>query len=158
MAQRIAVFPGSFDPVTNGHIDILNRSLPLFDRIIIAIGVNAQKQNLFSTEVRLNWLKELYGQNEKISVLSYTGLTADFCRQHEARYILRGLRNTTDFEYEKTIALLNRSMDSTLETIFMMTAPEYGHIHSSVVRELIRYKGKFDHLVPDCVSRTAAER
>ncbi len=157
MAARIAIFPGSFDPVTKGHTDILDRSLPLFDKVILAIGVNAQMQSFFTHEMRLEWLREIYGNNEKIEIVSYSGLTAELCKQKGAHYILRGLRNTTDFEYEKTIALLNRSMDETLESIFIMSAPEYGHIHSSVVRELIRYKGNFDHLVPACVVRDAKE-
>ena len=151
--NRIAVFPGSFDPITIGHVDLINRVIPLFDKIIIAIGVNSQKQTMFSLEQRISWLNELFSGNEKLMISNYEGLTVDFCRSVNANFILRGLRNTFDFEYERTIASVNRSMSHEIETIMLATAPEYSHISSTIVRELIKYKGNFDHLVPSCISR-----
>ena len=151
--NRIAVFPGSFDPITIGHVDLINRVIPLFDKIIIAIGVNSQKQTMFSLEQRISWLNELFSGNEKLMISSYEGLTVDFCRSVNANFILRGLRNTFDFEYERTIASVNRSMSHEIETIMLATAPAYSHISSTIVRELIKYKGNFDHLVPSCISR-----
>lgn len=153
--KRIAVFPGSFDPITNGHIDIIQRTIPLFDQIIIAIGINSQKQYLFSIEQRMNWLHEIFSGNEKIMISNYTGLTVDFCRSVNANFILRGLRNAIDFEYEKTIAAVNRSVFQDIETIFIPTAPELSHISSTIVRELIKYNGNYGHLVPACVLRDA---
>lgn len=151
--NRIAVFPGSFDPITIGHVDLINRAIPLFDKIIIAIGVNSLKQTMFSLEQRMSWLNELFSGNEKLMISNYEGLTVDFCRSVNANFILRGLRNAFDFEYERTIASVNRSMFHEIETIMLATAPEYSHISSTIVRELIKYKGNFDHLVPACISR-----
>jgi pantetheine-phosphate adenylyltransferase len=155
MSSQIAVFPGSFDPITTGHVSTIERSMGVFSRIIIAIGQNSQKQYLFPLEQRISWLKEIYGLNNKVEVESYEGLTIDFCRQKNARFILRGLRNSTDFEYERTIASLNKSINSEIETICIISLPEFSHISSTIVKELIRYKGKFAHLVPPCVSRDA---
>lgn len=156
MNERIALFPGSFDPVTLGHVNLIERALPLFDKVIVALGVNAQKQYLFTAEQRLQWLHEIFDGDPRISVEQYTGLTIDFCRQKNARYILRGLRSAADYEYEKVIALTNRSMDQNVETVSLMTVPELSFISSSIVRELIKLNGKFDHLVPVCVSRDAS--
>ena len=149
--NRIAVFPGSFDPITLGHVNIIERALPLFDKIIIAIGVNSQKQSFFTLEQRLKWLDELYHEKNNIEVKSYDGLTVEFCNAVGADYILRGVRNSTDFDYEKTIASLNKSMYSNIETIVFVSDPAFSHISSTIVRELIRYKGKYEHLVPPCV-------
>ena len=151
--NSIAVFPGSFDPITIGHVDLINRAIPLFDKIIIAIGVNSQKQTMFTIDQRMSWLNELFSGNEKLMISSYEGLTVDFCRSVNANFILRGWRNAFDFEYERTIASLNRSMFREIETIMLATAPAYSHISSTIVRELIKYKGNFDHLVPACISR-----
>ena len=150
--ERIAVFPGSFDPITIGHVNIVERGIPLFDRIIVAIGVNSQKQSFFPLEQRMQWLNEIFA-GKQIEVKSYEGLTVEFCNSVKANFILRGVRNATDFDYEKTIASLNRSMYPHIETIMIGSAPELSHISSTIVRELIRFKGKFDHLVPACVSR-----
>ncbi|KRP05635.1 MAG: phosphopantetheine adenylyltransferase [Sphingobacteriales bacterium BACL12 MAG-120802-bin5] len=155
MTERIAVFPGSFDPITVGHIDLIERSLSIFDKVIVAIGINSQKQGYFPVDQRMKWLKELFGGNAQITVASYEGLTVDFCLQHNAKCIIRGVRNAADFDYERTIALLNTSMQSEVETILLPSAPQYSHISSTIVRELIRYKGNFSHLVPDCVTRDA---
>jgi pantetheine-phosphate adenylyltransferase len=153
MSSQIAVFPGSFDPITIGHVSTIERSIGLFGKIIIAIGQNSQKEYLFSLEQRLTWLKEIFAGNNRIEIESYEGLTIDFCRQKNAGFILRGLRNSTDFEYERTIASLNKSINAEIETICIISLPEYSHISSTIVKELIRYKGKFAHLVPTCVSR-----
>ena len=155
MTERIAVFPGSFDPITVGHIDLIERSLSIFDKVIVAIGINSQKQGYFPVDQRMKWLKELFGGNAQITVASYEGLTVYFCLQHNAKCIIRGVRNAADFDYERTIALLNTSMQSEVETILLPSAPQYSHISSTIVRELIRYKGNFSHLVPDCVTRDA---
>ena len=155
MTERIAVFPGSFDPITVGHIDLIERSLSIFDKVIVAIGINSQKQGYFPVDQRMKWLKELFGGNAQITVASYEGLTVDFCLQHNAKCIIRGVRNAADFDYERTIALLNTSMQSEVETILLPSAPQYSHISYTIVRELIRYKGNFSHLVPDCVTRDA---
>lgn len=157
MSQRIAVFPGSFDPITLGHTDLIERAAPLFDHLIIAIGVNSQKTGFISLEQRMAWLNELYGQRKGFTVAMYEGLTVHFCQQQGARYIVRGVRNAADFDYERTIALLNTSMDSQLETIFLPSAPQFSHISSTIVRELIRYKGNFKHLVPACVRIDAVQ-
>jgi pantetheine-phosphate adenylyltransferase len=155
MKERIAVFPGSFDPITVGHEDLINRSLKLFDKVIVAIGVNSQKQGYFPLEKRLDWLKEIFGQNEQVIVGHYEGLTVDFCKRYNARFIVRGVRNAADFDYERTIALLNTSMQTDIETILLPSAPQFSHISSTIVRELIKYRGNFSHLVPASVARDA---
>lgn len=152
---RIAVFPGSFDPVTLGHIDIIERALPLFDKIIIAIGVNAQKQGYFSLEQRINWLQELYGNQPKVEIDNYEGLTVDFCKSKNSNFILRGLRSAADYEYEKVIAQTNKSLNPGIETIFLLSKPEFGHISSTIVKEVLRNKGDIRKMVPLIVSRGA---
>lgn len=145
--ERIAVFPGSFDPFTIGHKAIVDKALPLFDKIIIAIGVNSEKNGFFTPEKRLNYISDIYKDNPRIEVKTYSSLTVEFCKENNAKFIVRGLRNTTDFQYEKTIAQMNRQM-SRIETIFLVTPPEYGHISSSVVRELLTYKADVSEFVP----------
>ncbi len=151
MKEQIAVFPGSFDPVTSGHVEIIKRAAPLFGKIIVAIGANSQKKILFPLDTRLNWLREIFTDSPNIIIDSYEGLTINFCKIKEANFILRGLRNTADFEYEKTIALNNRSIARNIETILMMASPEYAFIHSTIVRELIQHGADVKHLVPACV-------
>ena len=145
--ERIAVFPGSFDPFTIGHKAIVDKALPLFDKIIIAIGVNSEKNGFFTPEKRLNYISDIYKDNPRIEVKTYSSLTVEFCKENNAKFIVRGLRNTTDFQYEKTIAQMNRQM-SGIETIFLVTPPECGHISSSVVRELLTYKADVSEFVP----------
>ena len=145
--ERIAVFPGSFDPFTIGHKAIVDKALPLFDKIIIAIGVNSEKNGFFTPEKRLNYISDIYKDNPRIEVKTYSSLTVEFCKDNNAKFIVRGLRNTTDFQYEKTIAQMNRQM-SGIETIFLVTPPEYGHISSSVVRELLTYKADVSEFFP----------
>ena len=148
--MKKAIFPGSFDPITLGHIDIIERSLPLFDEIIIAIGVNAEKKYMFSLEERIRFIEETFKYEDKITVISYEGLTIDLCKRLEADFILRGLRNPADFEFEKAIAHTNRLL-SKIDTVFLLTAPSTSFISSSIVRDVIRNGGDYTCLVPDSV-------
>lgn len=146
--ERVCVFPGSFDPITLGHEDIVRRAANLFDRIIVAIGVNSQKKYLFPLEQRLQWIDEIFDDLDNVSSQSYDVLTIDFCNSVNAKYLLRGLRSIGDFEYEKSIAQLNQSMQDDIETIFMLTRPAHAHISSTIVREIIRYKGDASPFLP----------
>ena len=148
--MRKAVFPGSFDPLTLGHCDIINRGITLFDEVVVAIGVNSDKQYMFSIEERLGFIKETFGHTSKVSVETYQGLTVDFCKNNNINFILRGLRNPADFEFEKAIAHTNRKL-SGIETIFLLTSAETAYISSSIVREVIRYSGNFSEMVPNAV-------
>lgn len=151
--KKIAVFPGSFDPITKGHSDIVERALPLFDEIIIAIGTNSQKQALFPLEQRMKWINETFKGERKIKVESYEGLTVNFCEKKKANYLLRGIRSAADFEYEKTIAHLNHDMLPQLETILILSRPELSSISSTIVREIIRGKGKVGKFVPKAIAK-----
>lgn len=151
--MKIAVFPGSFDPITIGHVDIVLRSIPLFDKIIIAIGINTQKKYLFSLEQRKKWIERVFQDHSTIEVMDYTGLTINFCRDVKAQYLLRGIRSAADFEYEKTIAHLNHSMEANVETILMLSPPEYSSISSTIVREIILGKGDVSKFVPKEVAQ-----
>jgi pantetheine-phosphate adenylyltransferase len=146
--KKNAVFPGSFDPITVGHVDILKRSLPLFDSIIIGIGINSQKQTLFTLDQRKKWIEKVFKDEPKISVESYQGLTINFCIEKSANYIIRGIRSAADFEYEKTIAHLNSAMVENIETILILSSAELSSISSTIVREIIRGKGKIEKFVP----------
>lgn len=153
--SKIAVFPGSFDPITLGHVNIIERAMPLFDKIIIAIGVNSQKSGYFTLEKRMNWLQEIYGSTGNVVIESYEGLTVDFCKRQESKYILRGLRGVSDYEYERVIAQTNKTMYPEVETVFILSAPEFSHISSTIVREVLRHKGDISKLVPMVVNRGA---
>ena len=144
---RRAVFPGSFDPITLGHVDIVTRALPLFDEIIIAIGINAAKKHMWSLEERIARIEEAFKGNEKIKVVSYEGLTATLCKKEEANYILRGLRNTTDFTYEQAIAQANQKVNG-VDSVFIICSPEYAYISSSIVRDIARNAGDIERLIP----------
>ncbi|QTN39879.1 pantetheine-phosphate adenylyltransferase [Cryomorphaceae bacterium] len=146
--SRIAVFPGSFDPITNGHVDIVQRAVGLFDKIIIAVGQNAQKKYMFTREQRVTYIKNAFEGVDEIEVMDFEGLTVDFCRSVGARYLLRGLRNPADFEFEKAIAQANRMMDHQLETVFLLTDPEFAAISSSIVRDVYRNGGDVSMFVP----------
>ena len=148
--DRIAVFPGSFDPITLGHVDIIERALPLFDEIIIAIGINDAKKYMWSLEDRIAFIENAFAGNSNIRVASYTGLTADFCKREKATCILRGLRNTTDFTYEQTIAQANEKVNG-VDSIFLLSSPEYGYISSSIIRDIARNGGDITALVPTSV-------
>lgn len=148
--MRRAVFPGSFDPITLGHYDIIERGLTLFDEVILAIGVNAEKKYMFSLEERKRFIEDAFKDEPKIKVMTYKGLTVEFCKQQNANFILRGLRNPADFEFEKAIAHTNRKM-SEIETVFLLTSSGKSYISSSIVRDVIRNGGDVTGLVPETV-------
>lgn len=148
--MKKAVFPGSFDPITLGHVDIIERALPLFDKIVIAIGNNFDKKYMFSLEQRIKFIQKTFEGIDKIEITSYEGLTVDFCKSHKIDYIVRGLRNPADFEFEKAIAHTNRVM-SKIETIFLLTSARTSFISSSIVRDIIRNNGDVSSLVPPVV-------
>ena len=139
--QRITLFPGSFDPFTVGHVDIVKRVLNLFDKIIIGVGNNSTKQTMFSLELRMKWINDSFADKSKIEVQSYEGLTVDFAKKINALYILRGLRTSTDFQFEKAIAQMNTLMDAKIETIFILSSPEFSPVSSTIVRDIIRNGG-----------------
>jgi pantetheine-phosphate adenylyltransferase len=145
--MRRAVFPGSFDPITLGHYDIIKRGVTLFDEVIVAIGINADKKYMFSLEERMDFIKESFKDEPKVKVVTYTGLTIDFCQKNNVKFILRGLRNPADFEFEKAIAHTNRKL-SKIETVFLLTAARTSYIASSIVRDVIRNNGDYTKLVP----------
>lgn len=151
--KRTAVFAGSFDPITLGHTDIINRALPLFDRLIIGIGVNSRKKYLFPLAERKAWIDTLYQSEEKVEVMDFTGLTVDFCRQHNAQFLLRGLRNSQDFGYEQPIAQLNHQLSAGIETIFLSCLPAYSHISSTIVREILINNGDASPMLPGMLSK-----
>jgi len=148
--MRIAVFPGSFDPITLGHHDIIKRGIGLFDKIIVAIGVNAEKKYMFPIEQRKKFIEESFKDEPKVEVITYEGLTIDLCKKVGAQFILRGLRNPADFEFEKAIAHTNREL-SQIETVFLLTAARTSYISSSIVRDVLRNGGDYTILVPDAV-------
>ena len=148
--MKRAIFPGSFDPITMGHVDIIRRSLPLFDELIIAIGVNSTKKYMFSLDQRKAFIEATFADEPKIKVDTYEGLTVDYCQEIEANFILRGLRNPADFEFEKTITQVNRRL-SNIETVFLLTSAETSFISSSSVREVIHFKGDYSSMVPAAV-------
>ncbi|RNC91602.1 MAG: pantetheine-phosphate adenylyltransferase [Allomuricauda sp.] len=148
--MRRAIFPGSFDPVTLGHYDIIKRGITLFDEIIIAIGINADKKYMFSLEERKSFIENAFKDEPKIKVMTYEGLTVDFCQKVDANFILRGLRNPGDFEFEKAIAHTNRKL-SEIETVFLLTSSGKSYISSSIVRDVIRNGGDYSGLVPNTV-------
>ena len=148
--MKRALFPGSFDPLTLGHCDIISRGVTLFDEIIVAIGVNAEKKYMFSLEDRKEFIKETFKDEPKVKVMTYEGLTVDFCQELGVEFILRGLRNPADFEFEKAIAHTNRCL-SEIETVFLLTSSKTSFIASSIVRDVIRNHGDYTKLVPDTV-------
>lgn len=147
--MKIAVFPGSFDPITRGHVELVTRALPLFDKIIIAVGVNSNKKTLFSLEERMEWLEKVFADESKVEVDSFQKLTAHYCKRIGAKYLLRGLRNSSDFDYEKTISQLNSIIGEGLETIFLISRPQYSHISSTIVREIIKGGGDASPFLPE---------
>ena len=139
--RQIAFFPGSFDPITKGHEDIIRRALPIFDKIIVAIGINSSKNEMFPLEQRQNWIEKTFPDCPSVEVINYKGLTIDACKKHQAKFILRGLRNSNDYEYEKSIAMMNQAMEPNIETIYLNTHPELAAISSSIVRDIMMNKG-----------------
>jgi pantetheine-phosphate adenylyltransferase len=149
--MNIAVFPGSFDPITIGHVDIINRATLLFEKIIIGIGNNIQKQYMFPVEKREAWIKKTFAGNSKVEVMTYDGLTINFCKHNNAAYIIRGLRNSNDFEFEQAIAQMNKAMAHEIETVFLPCDPKYTAVASSIVRDIIRNNGDVKMFVPGAV-------
>lgn len=147
-----AVFPGSFDPITKGHENIILRAIPLFDEIIVAVGLNIEKKSYFRVEDRLKWIKNVFADSQNIKVESYSGLTVDYCREVKASYILRGLRTSADFEFERTVGQVNKKLDPAIETIFLLTTPEYNSINSSIVRDVYKNGGDVSLFIPDAVT------
>ena len=145
---KIAVFPGSFSPFTIGHQSIIDRALPLFDKIIIAIGINSEKNEYFSIEERTEWIKDVYANNTKIEVKCYEGLTVDFCKKEKANFILRGLRDSHDFKFEKGITQMNKDLDSNIETVFLITPAQLSHISSTLIRDIIKHGGDVSKFIP----------
>lgn len=141
MSERICLFPGTFDPITLGHEDIINRALPLFDKIIVGIGFNTSKKPMFSTSQRLQWIRDIYGNADRVQGAVYEGLTVNFCKKIGAKFILRGIRYVSDFEYEKTIADANRALDKEIETVFLTGEPKYTSVASTIVRDIIKNGG-----------------
>jgi len=148
--MKRAIFPGSFDPLTLGHYDIIKRGVDLFDEIVVAIGINAEKKYMFSTKKRKQFIEEAFKDYPKVKVVTYKGLTVDFCKEIDAKFILRGLRNPADFEFEKAIAHTNRRL-SKIETVFLLTSSGTAFISSSIVRDVIRNNGNYKLLVPESV-------
>ncbi|HLO81518.1 MAG TPA: pantetheine-phosphate adenylyltransferase [Chitinophagaceae bacterium] len=152
--QRICLFPGTFDPVTLGHVDIIKRAIPLFDKIVVAVGINSAKTPMFSPEQRLQWIRDIFSNEPSIEGAVYEGLTVKFCQQIGAHFILRGIRYVSDFEYEKTIADANRTMDPSIETIFLTGEPKYTSVASTIVRDIIRNGGDARPFLPEAVIRS----
>ncbi len=146
--KKIAIFPGSFDPITKGHVSVIKRAIPLFDEIIVSIGINSSKQYMFTLDQRKAWIDTVFVDEPKVKVQTYSGLTVDFCKKVNANYILRGLRTAADFEFEREIAQVNKMLTAGIETLFLLTEPEFTPISSSIVREVFRYGGDISSLVP----------
>jgi pantetheine-phosphate adenylyltransferase len=154
--MKKAIFPGSFDPITLGHVDIINRALPLFDEIIIAIGINTEKKYMFSLNKRKQFIEDYYANESKIKVTTYSGLTIEYCKQMNVDFILRGLRNPADFEFEKAIAQTNRQL-SNIETVFLLTSAQTSFISSSIVRDVYQNGGDISSLVPSSVIKNISK-
>lgn len=155
--QRIALFPGTFDPITIGHLDIIHRALPLFDKLYIGIGRNASKMSMFSEQERFGWIKEIFKNSAKVIPILYEGLTVECCKKVNANFILRGIRYVNDFEYEKAIADMNRSLAMDIETIFLTCLPQYTSVASTLIRDVIRNNGDATRFLPDVVVKTLKE-
>ncbi len=149
--NKIAVFPGSFDPITIGHESIIKRACKVFDKIIVAIGENAEKKSYFDIDQRLKWIEEVFADEAKVSVAKYSGLTVGFCKEVNAQFILRGLRTSADFEFERSIGQVNKKLYPDIETVFLLTAPEHTSINSSIVRDILRNGGDASQFVPEAV-------
>lgn len=154
MPTKTCLFPGTFDPVTLGHTDIISRALPLFDKLIIGLGRNSSKTTLFSEEQRIEWLQEIYKGDDRVEVIAYEGLTVDCCHKVGATYILRGIRYVNDFEYEKAIADMNRSISNGIETIFLTCLPKYTSVASTLIRDVYRNGGIVSQFLPEPVTRS----
>lgn len=156
--MRVCLFPGTFDPVTLGHVDIINRAMPIFDKVIIGIGRNVNKVPMFSEELRLQWLKDIYKDEPKVEVVLYEGLTVNCCKTVGANFILRGIRYVNDFEYEKAIADMNRSLEGNIETVFLTCLPQFTSIASTLVRDVYKNGGDVSQFLPEAVSRSIVRK
>ncbi|MGB3849869.1 MAG: pantetheine-phosphate adenylyltransferase [Tunicatimonas sp.] len=145
---RVAIFPGSFDPFTKGHEDIVRRGLHLFDRVVVGVGHNSKKKRYFPIDRMMGYINATFSDEQRVEVVTYDELTAQLAKRYAARYLLRGLRNTTDFEYENSISQVNRYLNNDLETVFLITSPQYAHINSSIIREVHRYQGDVSEFLP----------
>jgi pantetheine-phosphate adenylyltransferase len=152
--SRFCLFPGTFDPVTLGHVDIINRALPLFDKIIVGIGENTAKSPMFSAAQRMEWFNEIFKDEPKVECAIFEGLTINFCKEIDAKFILRGIRFVSDFEYEKTIADANRTLDRNIETIFLTGEPKYTSVASTIVRDILKHGGDASPFLPDAVIKS----
>jgi pantetheine-phosphate adenylyltransferase len=146
--QRTCLFPGTFDPITMGHVDVIRRSIGLFDKLVIGVGINSSKAPMFTAEQRCGWIRDIFKNESKIEVTSYSGLTINYCKEIGANFIMRGIRYISDFEYEKAIADMNRMLSPDIETIFLTCSPEYSTISSTLVRDVIRNNGNVSMFVP----------
>lgn len=155
---RICLFPGTFDPVTLGHIDIINRAMPLFDKLIVGIGRNVNKVPMFSEEQRLQWVKDIYKAQPKVEAVVYDGLTVNCCKMVGANFILRGIRYVNDFEYEKAIADMNRSLDGHIETVFLTCLPQFTSVASTLVRDVYKNGGDVSQFLPDVVNNSIVKK
>ncbi|MFZ4399254.1 MAG: pantetheine-phosphate adenylyltransferase [Bacteroidales bacterium] len=149
--MKIAVFPGSFDPITIGHESIIKRAVPLFDKIIVAIGKNADKKNFFPIEKRIEWIKTVFKEYPGITVSEYSGLTIDFCKSVNAQYILRGLRTSADFEFERRVGQINKQLYPEIENVFLLSLPEHTSLSSSIIRDIVSNGGDAGLFVPKCI-------
>jgi pantetheine-phosphate adenylyltransferase len=156
--KRICLFPGTFDPVTFGHTDIIDRALPLFDKLYVGLGRNSSKVPMFSEDQRLQWLNQIYKNEPRIGVLAYDGLTVDCCKEVGANFILRGIRYVNDFEYEKAIADMNRSLQNSVESVFLTCLPKYTSIASTLIRDVLRNGGDVSQFLPEVVNKTLKAR
>jgi pantetheine-phosphate adenylyltransferase len=150
--MKSAVFPGSFDPITRGHESVIRRALPLFDEIYVAVGVNSEKKSYFSIEQRLGFIRQVFADAPKIKVVQYEGLTVEFCKKVNARYLLRGLRTSADFEFERSIGQVNKKLHPEIETVFFLTDPQYTSLNSSIVRDILRHGGDASQFVPEVIN------
>ncbi|MFW5658422.1 MAG: pantetheine-phosphate adenylyltransferase [Bacteroidota bacterium] len=151
MSKRIALFPGSFDPITFGHIEIVKRGLEVFDEIVVGLGINTQKKTMFTPEQRLSWIARAFADEDRVKISQFEGLTVRFAREVGAQFLLRGLRDQTDFVYEKNINFLNKHLEQGIETVFLVSDPSTQTISSSLVREIIHFEGKLEGLIPDFI-------
>ena len=156
--MRICLFPGTFDPVTLGHIDIINRAIPLFDKVIVGIGRNVNKVPMFSEEQRLQWVKDIYKNQPTVDAVVYDGLTVNCCKSVGANFILRGIRYVNDFEYEKAIADMNRSLDGHIETVFLTCLPQFTSVASTLVRDVYKNGGDVSQFLPDVVNKSIVKK
>ena len=153
-----ALYPGSFDPVTLGHLDLVERALPLFEHVIVAVGVNTQKSPIFTAEERVEMLREALPESAKLTVVTFTGLVVDYCREHGVGAILRGLRTVSDFDSEYQMALTNRHMEPKIESVFMMPSPQFSYVSSSLIREIVRCGGDVRSFLPESVEQRLRDR